>query len=202
MKSLSKLVVFMVYLKFIESYGLLKNSEVIEVAIHSQNTEVAEVREPRDLNFRRILGERSCPARRLSYFLDALLKPYLKHVKSYIRDSVYFLNKCPREVDPDTEIVTFDVTSLYTRISYEYDLKALGYFLTAFKEEMNPRSNNQFILDPADFILKNNSLTFDFMFFLQLKGTAMSVVFAPTYASLTMAYHEIQVLQLSSKHIL
>ena len=34
------------------------------------------------------------------------------------------------EVDPDTEIVTFDVTSLYTSISHEYDLKALGYFLT------------------------------------------------------------------------
>ena len=30
------------------------------------------------------------------------------------------------------------------------------------------------------------------MFFLQLKGTAMSTVFAPTYANLTMAYHEIQ----------
>ena len=63
------------------------------------------------------------------------LKPYLKHVKSYIRDSVDFLNKCPREVDPDTEIVTFDVTSLYTSIPHKYGLKALGYFLTTFKEE-------------------------------------------------------------------
>ena len=51
----------------------------------------------------------------------------------------------------------------------------------------------RFILDAADFILKNNSLAFDSMFFLQLKGTAMGTVFAPTYANLTMAYHEIQV---------
>ena len=56
------------------------------------------------------------------------------------------------EVDPDTEIVTFDVISLYASIPHEYGLKALGYFLTTFKEEMNPQLNNQFILDAADFI--------------------------------------------------
>ena len=126
---------------------------------------MVEVREPRDLKLRPIVGGPICPARRLSYLLDTLLKPYLKHVNSYIRDSVDFLNKCPREVDPDTEIVTFDVTSLYTSIPHECGLKALGYFLATFKEEMNPRFINQFILDVADFILKNNSLTFDSVFF-------------------------------------
>ena len=58
---------------------------------------------------------------------------------------------------------------------------------------MDPLFNNQFILDAADFILKSNSLTCDSMFFLQHKGTAMCTVFAPTYANLTMAYHEIQI---------
>ena len=41
------------------------------------------------------------PKKALSYFLDTFLKSYLKHVKSYIQDSVDFLNKYPREVDPD-----------------------------------------------------------------------------------------------------
>ena len=58
---------------------------------------------------------------------------------------------------------------------------------------MNPRFNNQFVLDAAELILKNNSLFFDSMFFLQLKATAMSTVFTPTYANLTMPYHEIHV---------
>ena len=58
---------------------------------------------------------------------------------------------------------------------------------------MNPQFNNQFILDAVGFILKNNSLTFDSMFFLQLKGTAMGTVFTPAYANLTMAYNEIQI---------
>ena len=32
---------------------------------------------------------------------------------------VFFLNKCPREVDHDMEIVTYDVTSLYTIVPHE-----------------------------------------------------------------------------------
>ena len=57
----------------------------------------------------------------------------------------------------------------------------------------NLEINSQFIFDAADFILQKNSLTFDSTFFLQLKETAMSTVFAPTYTNLTMAYHKIQV---------
>ena len=85
-------------------------------------------------------------------FLDTFLKPYPKHVKSYIRDSVDFLNKCPREEDLDMETVAFGITSLHTSIPHKYDLKAFEYFLTTFKEEMDPQFNNQFILDAADFI--------------------------------------------------
>ena len=58
---------------------------------------------------------------------------------------------------------------------------------------MNPWFNNQFILDAVDFILKYNSLTFYSRFYSQLEGTAIGTVFAPTYANLTMAYHESQV---------
>ena len=57
----------------------------------------------------------------------------------------------------------------------------------------NLEINSQFIFDAADFILQKNSVTFDSMFSLQLEGTAMSTVFAPTYTNLTMAYHKIQV---------
>ena len=45
----------------------------------------------------------------------------------------------------------------------------------------------------SNFILKNNTLSFDSKFYLQIKGTAMGTIFAPTYANLTMAYYEIKV---------
>ena len=64
-------------------YGLptTHRSKVIEAPIHSQNTEVVEVPERSDLKLRPIAVGPNCPTRRLSYFLDTLLKPYLKYVK-------------------------------------------------------------------------------------------------------------------------
>ena len=155
-------------------------SKVTEASIDCQSTEVVEGREPSDLKPKSIVGGPNCPTRRLSYFLDSLLKPHLKHIKSYIEDNVEFLNKYPREIDPETEIATFDVTSLQTSIPHEHGLKALGYFLKTFKEEVDSRFNNEFILDAAESISKYNSFPFNYMFFLQLRGIAMGIVFAPT----------------------
>ena len=57
-------------------------SKVIAAAIHSQNTEVVEVWEPSNLKLRPIVGGPNCSTRRLSYFLDTSLKPYLKLSKT------------------------------------------------------------------------------------------------------------------------
>ena len=45
-------------------------------------------------------------------------------------ESLDFLNKCPRDVDEDSGVVTYDVVSLYTVIPHEFDLKVIDYFLT------------------------------------------------------------------------
>ena len=75
-----------------------------------------------------------------------LLKPFLKHIKNFIRNGLGFVNKCPRDVDEDTEIVTFDVTSLYTSIFHEFGLEAIDYFLTNYQ-------NQEFVLESTNFIL-------------------------------------------------
>ena len=69
----------MACLKFVKS-------KVIVAAIHSQNIEVVEVREPSDLKLRPIVGRPNCPTRSLSYFLDTLLKAIFKtYLKLYSR---------------------------------------------------------------------------------------------------------------------
>ena len=53
--------------------------------IAKQNNKYAEVLEPSDLKLRPIVAVPTCPT--LSDILDKILKPFILHVKSYIRDS-------------------------------------------------------------------------------------------------------------------
>ena len=59
-------------------------------------------------------------------------------------------------------------------------------------QSINPRFTTQFVLEAASFILSNNSMTFDEMFYLQIQGTAIGTIFAPTYTTLSMGFHEIE----------
>ena len=193
----------------ISFYGLHKihKSMVIESVINTQNNKIIEIFEPNDLKLIPIVGGHKCPTRKLSQLIDILLKPFLKHIKSFIRDSLDFLSKCPRDVHEDTEIVTFEVISLYTSIPHEFGLEAIDCFLTKYQEDLPARFRKEFALESANFILKNNMLTFVFEFYLQIKETAMGTIFASTYGNLTMGYHEIKVYSiirqsyaLASKH--
>ena len=75
-------------------------------------------------------------------------------------------------------------------------MEAVRYFLLKYKEDIHSRFNIPFILESIDFILKNNTCVFDNEYFLQLQGTAMGTVFAPTYVNLSMGYHEIRLYDL------
>ena len=165
----------------------------IKSAINAQNSEIDETFEPNDLKLGVIVGGRKCLTRKLIHLIDILLKPFLKHIKSVICDSLHFVNKCPRKVDEDTEIVTFDVVNLYARILHEFGHKAIDYFLSKYEEDLHSRFRNEFILESVNLILKSNTSTFDSKFYLQIKGTAMGTIFTLTYASLTMEYHGIKV---------
>ena len=69
----------------------------------------------------------------------------------------------------------------------------MDYFLTKDKVDLHPRFRKEFVLESANFILKNNPLTFDSEFYFQIKETVMGTIFAPTYTNLTMGYHKIKV---------
>ena len=177
-------------------YGLPKvhKSQIIRQAIQAQKSEYVNALNASDLKLRPILAGPQSPTHRLSHLIDILLQPFLKHVQSYTKDTVHFLNKLPSTVNKDEILLTFDVVSLYTNISHDLGLKALRYWLEKYPGETG-RFTKEFILEATALILHNNYFDFKDKHYLQILGTAMGSKFSPCYANLVLGYLEIQLRQ-------
>ena len=149
---------------------------------------------PNDLKGRPINGDVNSVTQGLSKLLDKILKPLVTHSKTYIKDEFDFLRKFPRKVPPDTRIVCFDVTSLYTSIPTDLGIEALDYWYDRLSSLIDKRFTKSFILESVRFILENNFFQFNSVMWHQCCGTAMGKSFAPPYACLTMSYLEETVL--------
>ena len=98
-----------------------------------------ELLDPTDLKFRPIVAGPICPTHRLSSLIDILLKPFIKYVKSYIRDDIDFLNYLPQSISDDEIFTSFDVTSLYSNITHNLGLEAIDFWLSKFPDDINER---------------------------------------------------------------
>ena len=179
---------------FTESYfyGLPKvhKSEVISNAILVQHTECIKILNPDDLKFRPIVGGPNCVTQRLSHFIDIILKPLCCEVPSFIRDDLEFLNHLPTTVNPNSELISFDVVSLYTNIPHDLGISAITFWLENKRNIVQDRFSKDFILETVKIILERNVFYFDGKFYRQKRGTAMGTKMAPTYATLVLGYLE------------
>ena len=164
----------------------MHKSQTIKAAIKKQNSEYGKLAPPPDIKIRPIVASPSSPNRRLSNILDIILKPSCKHVPSYIRDDLDFLNHIPEEVPENTTMVSFDVVSLYTSIPHELGLRAIEYWINNFATSLERPFSNDFILKAMSVVLKENTFQFDNKNYKQIQGTAMGTKVAPTYATLVM----------------
>ena len=110
-------------------YGLPKihKSKLIQNAIKEQQKEYVHIIEPSDLKLRPIIACPICPTRPLTNLIYILLKPFLLHVTSYVKDVLDFLSKCSRENYEDTLLVAFDVINLCTNIPCTFGLEGVDY---------------------------------------------------------------------------
>ena len=156
-------------------YGFpkIQKSKLIQNAIKEQQKEYV----PSDLKLRPLVAGPICPTKPLSNLTDILLKPFLLHVKSYVKDNLDFLSKCSRKNYEDTLLVTLDVVNLYTKILHTFGLEALDYWFENHPESLHARFNKEFVLQYAKFILQNNNMKFNNEFHNQIKGTAMVFLF-------------------------
>ena len=97
----------------------MHESSYINNKCKNANSSYVEISDVNDLKLRPIVAGPSCQTHRLSDIIDILLKPYTKHVNSYLRDTIDFLNTLPLTVKEETLLASFDVESLYTNIPHE-----------------------------------------------------------------------------------
>ena len=121
------------------------------------------------LKLKPIVAGAICPIRSLSNLSDILLKPFLLHVKSYVKDNLDFLSKCSRENFEDTLLVTFDVVNLYTNIPHTFGPEAMESWLENYSESLHTKFNKEFVLECAKFVLWNNNMKFNNEFYNQIK---------------------------------
>ena len=173
-------------------YGLPKvhKCNQIKSAIVNQKLEYILCENPADLKFRPIVAGTACPTSRLSHVLDIVLKPFLKYVDSYVRDTVHFLNKLPSKLNTNEIFATFDVVSLYSNIPHDLGRKALNFWLDLYNNDLGKFSKT-FVIEGATLILNNNYFEFNSENYLQKTGTAMGTKFAPVYANLVLGFLEI-----------
>ena len=117
----------------------IQKSKVLHEAIKGQNKECITISGPKDLQLWTIVGGLKYPTRSLSTVLDLILKPLTKHVTRNIKGNLKFLKTCKRNATDDTILVTFDECSLYTNLPHELGLRAIEYFVSNYKQSINPR---------------------------------------------------------------
>ena len=166
-----------------------KSKEIIN-HIKSSDQDFVEMLPPKDLKSRPIIAGPMSPTQRLSEFLDTLLKPLVTTLKTCVKDDWDFIRKLPREFISPSSLHSYDVTSLYTSIPRELGLEALKFWINERRDLIPDRFSNEFILEAANFVLKNNNFLFDDVLYKQIKGTVMGTKFAPSYACLTVGFLE------------
>ena len=113
-------------------YGLPKihKSDNINKKIKESPSESIKVEQPSDLQMRPIVARPNCVTSRLSSFLDVLLKTLLKHVKSYVRDDIDFLNKVPKTTTDSKILLTLDITNMYPNIDNDLGQETIEFWLS------------------------------------------------------------------------
>ena len=169
-------------------YGLPKIHKSVSIikAFQEQNTEYVNIGE--------IEGP-ACPTHRPSNLIHILLKPFIKHIGSYVRGDIDFLNHLPKHTGKCETFITSDIVSLYNNIPHDLGIEVLTFWLNRHPADLDQRYTKEFIIKSAKLILENNHFEFGNSNFKQVLGSAMGTKFAPTNASLVSGFLEITMYQ-------
>ena len=123
-----------------------------------------------------------CHTKKLSKYIDHVLQPYVKELRSYVKDSTDFIRKINNleRIPKNSILVTLDVRSLYTNIPNNEGIKAVE---TALKQKI---VLTEIITAFLHLALTLDNFIFNCQKYLQIKGCAMGTKCAPSYANIFM----------------
>ena len=153
-------------------------------------SDIVDVPNPPDLSSRPIIAGCISPTHRLSNLIGKVLQPLLICQTSYIKDDWDFLRQLPSSIENDSDLITCDITSLYTSIPHDLGLQAVEYWIDREADRIPIRFTKVFIMESINILLTNNNFLFGLVMYTQLVGSAMGSIFSPPYACLTVGFLE------------
>lgn len=125
----------------------------------------------------------------LSHFIDIYLQDYVHSLDSYLKDSDSLIRILQNmEWTEGLNLLTMDVTALYSNIEHERGLNCVEEYRLEDKEI--PNEQRKFLIDGLGLNLKNYFFTYDGAVYHQRRGTAMGTRVAPSFANLFMGKFE------------
>ena len=147
----------------------------------------------KDIPGRPIVSSCGAPTENISLFVDYHLRPLVKKIPSYIKDTNDFLVKLndTQNLPSECLLVTLDVSSLYTNIPQEEGMEACREALDT-RDVPEPPTDD--VVHLISLILKKNNFSFNGESYIQKHGTAMGTRMAPSFANIFMGKLERDIL--------
>jgi hypothetical protein len=133
---------------------------------------------------RPVVASNGAPTENISNFVDHFLNPTVKKIKPYVKDTTHFLKLLNDlgDLPDDCILATLDITSMYTNIPKQEGMRAAEEALRKFRKGPGLKPTNKSLLVLLDLVLSLNNFTFNGSHFLQIKGTAIGTMVAPSFA--------------------
>ena len=141
---------------------------------------------PNDLKGRPIVAGPNSPTQALSSLIEKILKPIVPCLTTYIKHEWNFIKQLLRTLNFEATLYSYDIEGLYTSMPIDLGLEAVSYWLSNESNLILNRFSKNFILEPLEFILKNNNFKFDEIFYNQTEVTAMGSNCAPQLKKLKL----------------
>lgn len=139
----------------------------------------------RTLETRPIVSNVNHPTRKISKYIHNTLLQTTTNAKSYLKNSFELTNTLKDiKITKTTFIITADIKSLYTNIPNSHGIQ------TVAQEMSTTKTNLTTLKTLLTLVLENNIFTFNNGHYLQINGTAMGTIMAPTYANTYLKHLE------------